>query len=179
MLDVRGAMRRSARFHRDLIAIRSGDRELTYGQAWERGLRLANALAGLGLAPGDRVAVLEDNCVEAVDFYLGTAIANLVRVPLYRRNSAEAHAHMIRHTGSKVVVVSQEYAHEVAALADTIDGLRIVVRDAGYETWLAGYDAADPDLDVSLDDVFIIRHSAGTTGRAKGIAYTQDRKSVV
>ena len=66
MLDVRGAMRRSARFHRDLIAIRSGDRELTYGQAWERGLRLANALAGLGLAPGDRVAVLEDNCVEAV-----------------------------------------------------------------------------------------------------------------
>ena len=172
MLDVRGAMRRSARFHRDLTAIRSGDRELTYGQAWERGLRLANALAGLGLAPGDRVAVLEDNCVEAVDFYLGTAIANLVRVPLYRRNSAEAHAHMIRHTGSKVVVVSQEYAHEVAALADTIDGLRIVVRDAGYETWLAGYDAADPDLDVSLDDVFIIRHSAGTTGRAKGIAYT-------
>ena len=75
MLDVRSAMRRSARFHRDLTAIRSGDRELTYGQAWERGLRLASALTGLGLAPGDRVAVLEDNCVEAVDFYLGTAIA--------------------------------------------------------------------------------------------------------
>ena len=172
MLDVRTAMRRSAMFHTDLVAIRSGGRELTYGQAWERGVRLANALLGLGLQAGDRVAVLEDNCVEAADFYLGTAIANLVRVPLYRRNALAAHEHMIRHTGTKVVVVSQEYAHEVAGLDAKVDGLRIVVREAGYEDWLAAHDAADPDPAVGLDDVFIIRHSAGTTGRAKGIAYT-------
>ncbi|HUZ24229.1 MAG TPA: AMP-binding protein [Streptosporangiaceae bacterium] len=172
MLDVRSAMRRSARFHRDLVAIRSGDRELTYGQAWDRGLRLANALIGLGLAAGDRVAVLEDNSIEAADFYLGSAIANLVRVPLYRRNSAGAHEHMIRHTGARVVVVSQEFASEVAGLDREIDGLRIVVRDSGYDDWLAAHEATDPDPAVSLDDVFIIRHSAGTTGRAKGIAYT-------
>jgi acyl-CoA synthetase (AMP-forming)/AMP-acid ligase II len=172
VLDVRSAMRRSARFHRDLVAIRSGGRQLTYGQAWERGLRLANALAGLGLRAGDRVAVLEDNSVEAADFYLGTVIANIVRVPLYRRNSAEAHEHMIRHTGARVVVVSQEFASEVAGLDQKIDGLRIVVRDASYDDWLAAYEAIDPDPAVSLDDVFIIRHSAGTTGRAKGIAYT-------
>ena len=54
MLDVRTAMRRSAMFHTDLVAIRSGDRELTYGQAWERGVRLANALLGLGLQAGDQ-----------------------------------------------------------------------------------------------------------------------------
>jgi acyl-CoA synthetase (AMP-forming)/AMP-acid ligase II len=165
-------MRRSAIFHRDLVAIRSGGRQLTYGQAWERGIRLANALTGLGLDAGDRVAVLEDNSIEAADFYLGTAIANVVRVPLYRRNSAEAHEHMIRHTGTKVVVVSEEYAHEVAGLDQKVDGLRIVVRDSGYDSWLAAQDATDPDPAVSLDDVFIIRHSAGTTGRAKGIAYT-------
>jgi acyl-CoA synthetase (AMP-forming)/AMP-acid ligase II len=172
VLDVRSAMRRSARYHRDLVAIRSGDRELTYGQAWERGLRLANALIGLGLKAGDRVAVLEDNSVEAADFYLGSAIANVVRVPLYRRNSAEAHEHMIRHTGTRVVVVSEEFASEVDGLDQKVDGLRIVVRDSGYNDWLAAHPAVDPDPEVSLDDVFIIRHSAGTTGRAKGIAYT-------
>jgi acyl-CoA synthetase (AMP-forming)/AMP-acid ligase II len=165
-------MRRSARFHCDLVAIRSGGRELTYGEAWDRGLRLANALISLGLTAGDRVAVLEDNSIEAADFYLGSAIANVVRVPLYRRNSAEAHEYMIRHTGAKVVVVSQEFAHEVADLDQEIDGLRIVVRDARYDGWLAGFEATDPDPAVSIDDVFIIRHSAGTTGRAKGIAYT-------
>lgn len=172
MLDVRSAMRRSAMFHRELIAVQSGASKLTFGEAWDRGLRLANALIALGAKPGDRVAVLEDNCIEASDFYLATAIANLVRVPLYRRNSSIAHEHMISQTDSKIVVASKEYAHELAGLEDRIDGLQIVVRGADYERWLAGYEAVDPDPDVSLDDVFIIRHSAGTTGRAKGIAYT-------
>jgi acyl-CoA synthetase (AMP-forming)/AMP-acid ligase II len=172
MLDVRTAMRRSAEFHRDLVAVQSQGRQLTYGVAWERGLRLANALLGLGLRPGDRVAVIEDNCIEAVDFYLGTAAANLVRVPLYRRNSPEAHRHMLAHTGCRAVVAASEYAHEIAGITGEIDGLQVIVRDGGYEEWLQSHPATDPDPAVSPEDVFIIRHSAGTTGRAKGIAYT-------
>ncbi len=62
MLDVRSALRRSAGFHADRTAIISGSDRLTYRQAWERGIRFANALAALGARPGDRVAVLEDNC---------------------------------------------------------------------------------------------------------------------
>jgi len=172
VLDIRSAMRRSANFHRDLVAVRSGGSMLTFGEAWDRGLRLANALIALGAKPGDRVAVLEDNCIQACDFYLATAIANLVRVPLYRRNSSLAHEHMIRHTDANIVVTSAEYAHEIDGLDDKVDGLQIIVRDAGYEDWLAAHEATDPDPDVALDDVFIIRHSAGTTGKAKGIAYT-------
>src|SRR6202044_2402149 len=61
MLDVRSALRRAAGFHRDSVAIISGEQQLTFGQAWERGLRLATGLAASGLRPGDRVAVLEDN----------------------------------------------------------------------------------------------------------------------
>ncbi|MFF0223274.1 class I adenylate-forming enzyme family protein [Streptomyces sp. NPDC004629] len=172
VLDVRSAMRRSARFHRDLPAAVSGHRTLTFGEAWDRGLRLANALIAAGLQPGDRVAVLEDNCVEAVDFYAGTVAANLVRVPLYRRNSAEAHLSMILGTQCKAVVVSQEYAHELDAIAGELSGVTVIVRDDGYEQWLSTFPATDPNPDIDLDDVFIIRHSAGTTGRAKGIAYT-------
>ena len=172
MLDVRSAMRRSALFHQDLPAVVSDGRELTFGQIWQRGLRLANALLATGLAPGDRVAVLEDNCIEAADFYVGSVAANLIRVPLYRRNSAEAHRHMLRGTGAKVVVVSQEYAHELVGVAEDIDGLTVIVRDGDYERWLASFPDTDPDPQIGLDDVFMIRHSAGTTGRAKGIAYT-------
>ena len=47
------------------------------------GLRMANGLLAMGAKTGDRVAVLEDNCLESVDFLLGTAIAGLVRVPLF------------------------------------------------------------------------------------------------
>ena len=165
-------MRRSASFHRNQIGISSEGRELTFGEAWERGLRLANALLSLGVAPGDRVAVLEDNSIEAADFYLATAIANVVRVPLYRRNSTAAHEHMLRHTGCKAVVVSEPYAGELTGIDAKIDHLQVVVRDTGYEKWLASFPAEDPDPAVDLDDLFIIRHSAGTSGQAKGVAYT-------
>ena len=172
MLDVRSAMRRSAQFHSEMPAIASQGRTLTFGEAWERGLRLANGLLAMGVKPGDRVAVLEDNCIEAADFYLGTAIANLVRVPLYRRNSSEAHRQMLAHTMCRIAVVSKEFAHELAGLEDAIEGLQILVRDDSYEAWLAAQPAEDPDPEIDLDDVFVIRHSAGTTGRAKGSAYS-------
>jgi acyl-CoA synthetase (AMP-forming)/AMP-acid ligase II len=173
MLDVRSALRRAAGFHRDNVAIISGDHQLTFGEAWERGLRLANALAAGGLKPGDRVAVLEDNCLESSDFFLGVAAANLVRVPLYRRNSREAHAHMMRHTNCRALVVAENYLHEVTGLENELEDLNLViVRDGGYDEWLASHPADDPDPAIDIDDLHLIRHSAGTTGQSKGIPFT-------
>ena len=88
MLDVRSAMRRAMEYNRNRPAIIADDVELTFEQAWKRGCQLANALHEIGLRPGDKVAVLEDNCLEASDFFVAAAAANVVRVPLYRRNSA-------------------------------------------------------------------------------------------
>lgn len=174
-------MRRSAIFHSQYPAVveaGSADgsrpaRRLTYTEAWTRGLRLANGLLALGLEPGDRVGVLEDNTLESVDFFCGTAAANLVRVPLYPRNSPEAHQHMLDHTGCRALVVSASHAAAVEGMVDRVPSLEhILVRDDGYEDWLAAQDGADPDPEVSPDDWFIIRHTGGTTGRSKGVGYT-------
>lgn len=172
MLDVRTAMRRSAQFHRELPAIGSGDLRLTFGEVWQRGLRLANALLAAGLQPGDRVAVLEDNSIPAADFFVGSAAANLVRVPLYRRNAPSAHLNMLAGTQCKAIVVAEEYAAELDPIKDQLKEVKVIVRDSGYEAWLASFPDSDPNPEIGLDDTFIIRHSAGTTGKAKGIAYT-------
>src|SRR5882762_3499245 len=108
----------------------------------------------LGLAPGERVAVLEDNSKEAADFFLAAGIANLVRVPLYPRNSREAHLHMIGHTGCKALVVARNYAHEVEGIeAELPDLEHVMVRGQGYERWLASQSAVDPLLPIKPDDV--------------------------
>ncbi|WP_203195535.1 class I adenylate-forming enzyme family protein [Xanthobacter dioxanivorans] len=173
MIDVRDAMRRAAEWHQNRTAVISGDRTLTFGEAWTRGIRLANGLLAMGLRPQDRIAVLEDNCVEAADFFLAAAIGNFVRVPLYKRNSPEAHAHMIGHTGCRAAVVSEAYAHELAHARDTLPGLdQVIVRDDGYEAWLAQQSDVDPDPVIDLDDLYIIRHSGGTTGLPKGMAFS-------
>jgi acyl-CoA synthetase (AMP-forming)/AMP-acid ligase II len=173
VLDVRSALRRAAAFHRHTVAVIADGREVTFGEAWDRGLRLANGLLREGIAPGDRVAVLEDNCLEAADFFLGTAAANLVRVPLYRRNARGSHAKMLAQTGCRALVVSPEYVSEVEGLERELPELeRVLVRDGGYHRWLDVQSAVDPDPPVELDDLYLIRHSAGTTGSPKGIAFT-------
>lgn len=173
MLDVRSAMRRAMEYNRNRPAIIADGVELTFEQAWKRGCRLANALYKLGLRPGDKIAVLEDNCLEASDFFIAAAVANVVRVPLYRRNSAVAHGHMISHTGCRAIIVSQEYAHEVEHFKDEIDGLdHVIIRGDEYESWLAGHSDVDPDPAIDIDDPHLIRHSGGTTGRSKGMQFS-------
>jgi len=100
-MDIRSLMHRAVSFNRDREAIVHGSQRLTFTESWRRGLRLANALLALGLKPGDRVGSLEDNGIPAADFFVAAAIANIVRVPLYPRNSAETHGHMLGHTGCR------------------------------------------------------------------------------
>ena len=63
-MDVTSLMRRSATFNADRLAIVAGSHRLTFATAWQRGCRMANALAAMGVSPGDRIGVLEDNSVE-------------------------------------------------------------------------------------------------------------------
>ena len=109
-LDVRTQMRRAVRFNADRPAVITEDSNLTFSEAWARGCRLANGLISMGVRPGDRVAGLEDNNLAAADFFIGCAIAGAVRVPLYPRNSTEAHGHMVEHTECKVLMADAVYA---------------------------------------------------------------------
>lgn len=173
-MNIRDMMRRSATFHRDRLAIIAGEHRLTYAQAWERGLRMANLLLSLGLKPGDRVGSLEDNTLEAVDFFLGAAIANLVRVPLYARNARSSHASMLEQTQCKAVVVAEKYADQLEGMTDELPELQhmLVRQHSGYEQWLASFPATDPNVPVNDDDLYVIRHTGGTTGKPKGVPFT-------
>jgi acyl-CoA synthetase (AMP-forming)/AMP-acid ligase II len=172
-MDMRSLFLRAVETWPDREAIAAGDVRLSFAESWERGLRLANVLREHGVRPGDRVAVLEDNTLEAADIYVGCTAANFVRVPLYVRNSGEAHRHMIRNTGCTAVVVSANRAGELDGIeADCPDLRYVLVRDASYEGLLAGAKATDFGTRPAPDQPYVIRHTAGTTGRSKGVAYT-------
>jgi acyl-CoA synthetase (AMP-forming)/AMP-acid ligase II len=173
-MDVPSLMRQAAQIYGSRTAIITEDRTLTFAETWDRGVRLANALRELGVEPGDRVAGLEDNNLGAADLFVGCAIAGAVRVPLYARNTRHSHAHMLAQTAAKVVLADAAYADTVTGLETEIPTLQhLVVRDDGYEDWLAAQSAEDPMVEVGPDDWYIIRHSAGTTGQPKGVGYTQ------
>jgi len=172
-MNIRDLLKRSAEFHSERDAVVFGDRRMSFGEAWDRGLRMANGLMALGADTGDRVAVLEDNCLESVDFLLGTAIAGLVRVPLFARNKRQSHAEMLRSSECRIAVVSENYKDELAGFDDELPDLsKILVRDENYEQWLGEQSNEDPDPTIEFDDLYALRFTGGTTGEPKGIPLT-------
>ena len=73
-------------FNAQVFPEKIGARDLTRAMTFklwnERACRFANALRGLGLSKGDRIAVLAYNCLEWVEIYAGAAKAGLVIVPI-------------------------------------------------------------------------------------------------
>src|SRR3954453_17924497 len=71
-----------ARLPADRVGARNLERAMTFREWNDRSCRLANALLGLGLQKGDRVAVLAYNRVGWVEIYVAAAKAGLIVVPI-------------------------------------------------------------------------------------------------
>jgi acyl-CoA synthetase (AMP-forming)/AMP-acid ligase II len=175
-MDVRNILRRSVAFNRRRVAAVAGERRVTFEEAWNRALRFANGLLDCGLRPGEPVAVLEENGLPALDCYLGCAAGGFARVPLYARNARRSHVAMLANTNPRVLVVDEALAGEVVGIEDEASSVeRVLVRGTGYEKWLAGQSTEDPDPQISENQLFIIRHTGGTTGAPKAVGISHRR----
>lgn len=178
-MDFGSILRKSCRMYRHNAAVTFGQQHQTYAQLWERACRLANALRDLGLEPGDRVAVLGNNQLETIEQAAGLALAGLVRCPMYVQNPAEVHAHCLNAVGATACLVQQDYAADVIAIRHQVPALKHLIvlgasegADLNYEQMLAAASPEDPGVALGEDDDHIIRFSAGTTGRPKGILHS-------
>lgn len=106
-----------ARLQPDKIAARDLSRAMTYRQLNTRANQLANALVGLGLEAGQRVAVLAYNRVEWAEIYIAVAKAGLVVVPINFRLTAPEAAFIVSHSGAAALIVE-------SALVNIIDSIR-------------------------------------------------------
>jgi 2-aminobenzoate-CoA ligase len=149
-------------------------RSLTFGELAAVSDRAAAAFAGLGVRPGDRVALRGGNCPEMVIAAIATwkigAVVTLIP-PLARAGEVEF---FLADTQPRLLVLMQ--ADELSF--DRFPGLTVVAASGpGDLTWDALLASAGPRPDVTtdLDRVAIVWHTGGTTGRPKGCYHTQRR----
>ncbi len=172
-MDVGSILRRGASYYASRPAVVVGGREYTFEACWRRGLRCYNGLRSIGLLPGDRVGMLDDNTILGVDLYLACAIGNFVRVPLYWRNSVDRHLQMIGKSGCRIVLVSgAPPAGLDRARAENPFLKEIIVADGEYEKWLAAQPEEESRAQIGGDDLCVIKFTGGTTGESKGIPNT-------
>ena len=140
--------------------------------------RLNNALAGLGLGHGDRVAILSRNRPEFFEVY-GVAKSALVAVPLNWRLAAPELLHPLQDSGPRVIVAEPNFTPLIDALRPELASIAhfIVLGEAtegwtAYEDLLAGAAADEPRVEAEPDDALCLSYSSGTTGIPKGAIIT-------
>ena len=156
-------------------AVVCGDTRRTWAEFDERVNRVANALIGMGVQKGDRVAMLAPNSVEYAEVFIGTLRAGAIITPLSTLAASEALEKMLIDCGAKIFFLADQYRDLAASFLQAIPARTVAMDfDADlprYEDMLAQADASDPAIPVTLDDPCNLIYSSGTTGTPKGILH--------
>jgi crotonobetaine/carnitine-CoA ligase len=164
------------------LLVSCGGADRTYGEMAAIAERGAAALAAVGIAPGDRVALLTANRIEMVELFFACSRLGAVQVPINTFLKGEFLRYQLADCGAETVVVD---APGLAALRPLLDRLpavrRIVTLDgdaaAGVDVLRYGeldLGAGGSDRPVPRpDDLASIIYTSGTTGLPKGCLITQ------
>ena len=146
------------------------DRTWTYREVDERATRLANHLRGLGVQPGDHVAVHSANRIEWVDAFYACFKIRAVPININYRYLRDELAYLYDNADCVAAVVAPEHVDDVRAVAPAM--LRdLVVLGPEYDEALAAASTERPaDVGRSEDDHYTL-YTGGTTGKPKGVVW--------
>ena len=176
----------AARRPHDTAFIGAGER-LGWGDYAARSDRFAAHLAGLGLAAGDRVAVMLPDGPGVHVAFVGCEKAGLVVMGIGPKAGAEEIAHLVGKSGARAFVTRPETAAGQAAplftaLRSTLPALEHhVVVTAQLAAEDGCYAAGEPaaielaDRALGVDDLFLLNSTSGTTGLPKCVTHHQAR----
>jgi len=173
-------------------AVASGGSVLTYQDLDRLSNQMARALVRLGVAPGDRVAVLAPKSAASVVGLYGALKAGACYVPLDPKAPEDRLSYVLGDSAAEVIVADQARLPQAAALAGGVPGLRAVVTAAGMSAgpgpgdapaaaaqpcaalvpWAAvAAESAEPlaeERAIETDLAYIL-YTSGSTGAPKGV----------
>jgi long-chain acyl-CoA synthetase len=151
----------------------------TYGEFRALVDRARGGLAQLGIAKGDRVAIISDNRLEWAVAAYATYGLEAAFVPMYQAQRADERQFILEDSGAKIAIVANDaIAENVASMKlkqlEHIVGLERPADDP--TSWAAlldtgsrhPIDVASPDPDQIADFIY----TSGTTGKPKGVLLT-------
>ena len=174
-----------------------GDRidGLSGKQVFERTRDMSLGLGGLGVSPGDRVAIVAESRPEWIICDLAILAAGGVTVPIYPTLSSAQARYILQDSSARVAIVSTAdqlgKVQEVRHLLPSLEAVVVMDAAAGQTAsvltmddvalrgharmtgeWGAGRTFRDAARQVAPDDLATIIYTSGTTGEPKGVMLT-------
>jgi len=178
ILTLGGVLSAHAQLRPEKIGVRDLERAMSFRDWNRRACRLANALLGLGLAKGQRIAVLAYNCIEWAEIYAATAKAGLVAVPINFRLVGPEVVYVVENAEAAALIVQDELAGVIEDIRTqlALPAVRFIHFGAkpcpagyrDYETLLGQASDREPARAVETTDPWMLMYTSGTTGRPKG-----------
>ncbi|MCW0212491.1 MAG: long-chain-fatty-acid--CoA ligase [Pseudonocardia sp.] len=160
----------------DAEALRFGDLTRTWAELDERVRRLAGALRGAGIGPGDRVAVLDLNHPSCLELTLACARIGAANAIVNFRLAPPEIIHVIDDAAARILFVGPEFTTAVEQVRDRLPTVERVVRVGGeadeFESFLTSHEPDDDLYPATEDECVVQLYTSGTTGFPKGAMLT-------
>ena len=154
----------------------------TYAQLQQAANRLSQVLKGLGVQPGDRVAMVMPQRFETAVAYMAVLQMGAVAMPLSMLFGPEALAFRLQDSDARVVICEAAALPAVAAARADFPGLQTVIGvglegapnegasacDVHWDRALAGAQPRFKPLRTLAEDPAVLIYTSGTTGNPKG-----------
>ena len=154
-------------------------KRMTYGELVDRIKRLASSLRDQGIQAGDRVAILQTNCIQYIEAYYATATLGATFVPLNYRAKPPELEYMITAANTKILIIGDRYIDQVNQLKPSLGCVEKYVTLETRRDDMLHYDdlieQGSPDIEeaeVEEDDLSILMYTSGTTSLPKGVMLT-------
>ncbi|MEM7208001.1 MAG: malonyl-CoA synthase [Pseudomonadota bacterium] len=157
------------------------NRSYTYGDVLDVTGRFANVLVGLGVQPGDRVAVQVNKSIEAVMLYPATVRAGGAFLPLNTAYTASEIEYFLDNAKPRVFVCDPskygDYESICEARGIRLEALGVYGTDENIGSLAEAGSSAPVEFETVVrgaDDLAAILYTSGTTGRSKGAMLTHE-----
>jgi fatty-acyl-CoA synthase len=171
--------RRARKLYPHREAVVDGDRRFTYAEFLDRCDRWSAVLQKLGIAQGDRIAVISPNTHAMLEAFYAIPQVGAIIVPLNYRLTSEDFLYMIDHSGAVAVCVHSDQMVAVDAIRGRLRGVKHFVAFDGprpgwlaYESLIAQASGGFRRVDIAETDVISVNYTSGTTSRPKGVMIT-------
>jgi long-chain acyl-CoA synthetase len=162
------------------IAIRFGDRNISYGAFYKKVDQFSRMLLGLGIQRGDRLGLMFPNRPEMLELYFACFRIGAIVVPVNTRYQRLEIEYALTHSDCRLLIVDEIFFSKVEGLDRNIPSLeKILVRhsETAHSEHVLHLHMADAPTtvewpEVQIDDPAVIFYTSGSTSRPKGVTHT-------